>query len=315
MSFLIEDASAWVGGVYQLEESDDVIGGADGVSNLQAKQLADRTSYLLNRTLASIRLEGITQVTGTHTISQDDIGQVLSVHDPSTAQFQLPALSSFPKGMPLTIVITDTGSDSVPLMGLAGDTIEDFLNAGGVTSYPLEPGTRLVMIATTTSWVIILKDSPVTVVGYNVGDIKFTFAPHTVAQPGFLLAIGQTVSRVTYANLFSVYGTLYGVGDGSTTFKLPDARDLFLRVYNGGSVRDLGRIYGAVQEDAVGPHEHTIHASENGTANGSETFVAWSDNEAVEPGLVTTSLKTGAGSGTAAETRPANLGFNAWIKY
>lgn len=41
---------------------------------------------------------------------------------------------------------------------------------------------------------------------------------------GWLLCGGQAVSRVTYAALFSAIGTVYGVGDGSTTFNLPDLR-------------------------------------------------------------------------------------------
>ena len=36
---------------------------------------------------------------------------------------------------------------------------------------------------------------------------------------------GATVSRTTYAQLFAIYGTTYGAGDGSTTFVLPDCRD------------------------------------------------------------------------------------------
>lgn len=36
---------------------------------------------------------------------------------------------------------------------------------------------------------------------------------------------GATVSRSTYSNLFKVYGTTYGAGDGSTTFQLPDFRN------------------------------------------------------------------------------------------
>jgi hypothetical protein len=36
---------------------------------------------------------------------------------------------------------------------------------------------------------------------------------------------GATVSRTTYANLFTLWGTTYGAGDGSTTFGLPDARN------------------------------------------------------------------------------------------
>lgn len=40
----------------------------------------------------------------------------------------------------------------------------------------------------------------------------------------WLFCYGQDVSRTTYAALFSAIGTTYGVGDGSTTFTLPDLR-------------------------------------------------------------------------------------------
>jgi microcystin-dependent protein len=41
---------------------------------------------------------------------------------------------------------------------------------------------------------------------------------------GWLLCYGQAVSRATYAALFTIIGTTYGVGDGTTTFNLPDCR-------------------------------------------------------------------------------------------
>ncbi len=41
---------------------------------------------------------------------------------------------------------------------------------------------------------------------------------------GYLLCYGQAVSRTTYAALFAVISTVFGVGDGSTTFNLPDMR-------------------------------------------------------------------------------------------
>lgn len=44
------------------------------------------------------------------------------------------------------------------------------------------------------------------------------------APTGWLLCNGTAVSRTTYSNLYSVIGTTYGVGDGSTTFGLPDMR-------------------------------------------------------------------------------------------
>ena len=44
------------------------------------------------------------------------------------------------------------------------------------------------------------------------------------APSGWLLCAGQAVSRTTYADLFTAIGTTFGVGDGSTTFNLPDLR-------------------------------------------------------------------------------------------
>jgi microcystin-dependent protein len=44
------------------------------------------------------------------------------------------------------------------------------------------------------------------------------------APAGWLLCGGQNISRTTFAGLFAVLGTTYGVGDGSTTFGVPDLR-------------------------------------------------------------------------------------------
>ena len=44
------------------------------------------------------------------------------------------------------------------------------------------------------------------------------------APAGFLLCDGSAVSRTTYAALYAIVGTIWGVGDGSTTFNLPDTR-------------------------------------------------------------------------------------------
>jgi len=46
----------------------------------------------------------------------------------------------------------------------------------------------------------------------------------TTPPEGYLLENGSAVSRTEYADLFSVIGTTFGSGDGSTTFNLPDSR-------------------------------------------------------------------------------------------
>ena len=51
----------------------------------------------------------------------------------------------------------------------------------------------------------------------------------SAAPSGWLLCNGDQISRTTYAALFSVIGTTYGHGNGTTTFNLPDYRWVFLR--------------------------------------------------------------------------------------
>lgn len=52
------------------------------------------------------------------------------------------------------------------------------------------------------------------------------------APDGFLLCNGAEVSRTTYSTLFAKIGTIYGGGNGSTTFNLPNLTD---RVIQGNS--------------------------------------------------------------------------------
>lgn len=65
-------------------------------------------------------------------------------------------------------------------------------------------------------------------IGYNemtmfmpVGAV-IEYAMSNTAPTGFLVCDGSAVSRTRYADLFAVIGTTYGVGDGSTTFNLPN---------------------------------------------------------------------------------------------
>jgi microcystin-dependent protein len=58
--------------------------------------------------------------------------------------------------------------------------------------------------------------------GIPVGTVQ-AYAGSTIPG-GWLDCDGSAVSRTTYANLFAAIGTTWGVGDGSTTFNLPDLR-------------------------------------------------------------------------------------------
>ena len=57
----------------------------------------------------------------------------------------------------------------------------------------------------------------------------FPFAgPKTAIPAGYLLCDGQAVLRESYPDLFRLIGVTYGVGDGITTFNVPDYREAVL---------------------------------------------------------------------------------------
>lgn len=79
---------------------------------------------------------------------------------------------------------------------------------------------------------------------------------------GFLLCDGSEVSRVTYAKLFDTIGIIYGAGDGSTTFNLPEYRETVL-VGAGGSSNSKIRAHdiyevGEFKDDQMQGHRHPM---------------------------------------------------------
>lgn len=78
----------------------------------------------------------------------------------------------------------------------------------------------------------------------------------TAAPTGFLLCNGAAVSRTTYAALFAIVGTAFGVGDGSTTFNLP-ASGKFHVSKDSGTFTTLGATGGA-ETAALPNHIHSV---------------------------------------------------------
>lgn len=116
------------------------------------------------------------------------------------------------------------------------------------------------------SWTSIFSGSG----GAMVGAIKM-WAMNT-APTGYLECNGAAISRTTYSSLFAIIGTTYGVGDGSTTFNLPNYNGEFLRGLDNGSGNDLeaasrtdrgdgttGDVVGSKQLSANISHLHTVN--------------------------------------------------------
>jgi len=78
------------------------------------------------------------------------------------------------------------------------------------------------------------------------------------APTGYLLCDGSAVSRTTYSALFSVIGTTWGAGDGSSTFNLPDTRGrIIVGLGTNSDVAALGQSDGAALATRRVKHSHT----------------------------------------------------------
>jgi microcystin-dependent protein len=75
------------------------------------------------------------------------------------------------------------------------------------------------------------------------------------APTGYLLCDGAAISRTTYSALFAVSGTTYGVGDGSSTFNIPDLRGRVIAGQDdmgGASANRLTGLSGGLDGDTLG---------------------------------------------------------------
>jgi microcystin-dependent protein len=177
-------------------------------------------------------------------------------------------------------------------------------------------------VSTAASTYLPLTQAPVLM---PPGTVQFFAA--SSAPTGWLKANGALISRTTYANLFAAIGTAFGVGDGSTTFALPDLRGEFPRGWDDSRGIDSGRGFGSAQADAFASHSHGVtdpgHAhslnyqvptniidTDRGTLSSQFSI----DNPVVP---VTTASATGISiqNSGGTETRPRNIALLAIIKF
>lgn len=165
----------------------------------------------------------------------------------------------------------------------------------------------------------------------EVGSVIFKASQNT--PQGYLKCVGTEISRTTYSRLFSEIGTLYGTGDGSTTFNIPDVRGYFPRFWDDSAGIDSGRSLGSTQDDAIrnitGQFSLRRLSSE---ASALDSALRFSDAFQKNGYDGDTGLNSGSVSGssaegtyikfdasrqvpTASENRPKNIALSAYIKY
>lgn len=164
---------------------------------------------------------------------------------------------------------------------------------------------------------------------FMAGQIAYCAAG--VIPSGWLECNGAAISRATYGTLFAAIGTNYGVGDGATTFNLPDLRGEFLRGADRGRGVDTGRAIGSNQSDAIRNISGSFHINENGSGRAigvpASLQGVFSSSGGV-PGAVSIPASIGERGDafqvgfdasrqvpTASENRPRNVAVLTIIKY
>lgn len=151
------------------------------------------------------------------------------------------------------------------------------------------------------------------------------FAGNSVPS-GYLECTGAVISRTTYSNLYTAIGTAWGAGDGSTTFKIPDARAAHLRGVGTSTQfteNTISITLAQIINDAMHGHRHRPSTN---TPNQSMNFApavgtftnAFGGSASVDNGYDVGDPKTDGTRGTPrtdVETRPKAIGVRMCIKY
>lgn len=279
----LTETATWESGIYQFEVTDLVQGGEAGIDNVPTKQLANRTQWLKARIDAGLRLSATQAYTYTDnkTLELEHIGKHLLIQHTGI--------------LGNTLIIPTAGVNDGQLLSLEG-TGSNAMVLGGINGVSaFLPGMQIIIRFNGTGWTLFSTEDVGSVIAYA----------RNSAPIGYMKCNGAAVSRTTYARLFSIIGTTFGVGDGSTTFNLPDLRGEFIRGWDDGRGVDTGRAFGSAQADELKQHSHVMRGAQclNGTGARAMTEGA------------STMYDTNTQSTGGTETRPRNVALLYCIKF
>jgi microcystin-dependent protein len=122
------------------------------------------------------------------------------------------------------------------------------------------------------------------------------------APSGYVLCNGTAISRTLYSTLFAVIGTTFGVGDGSTTFNVPNYTN---RMPYGAAVGSTGGST-TIATNNLPSHTHTFSGSVTTTGSGT---TSGAQANIVDPGHLHPTGSSGANSPNGADLSAVGYGL------
>ncbi len=246
----LKEENKWEEGIYQLEVTDPVVGGIDGISNKQAKQLANRTKFLK---------ENINTLNDGKLGKEETAVNSKKLDDKTADAFaQLAKENTFTK--PLVIgsegIFHANNNDSHFLIeaknkgqaiGLGTPKPDGapvwhyFTHEGFRTDASVNAGV-LKIKGVNTDEIYLKKDEASD--GTPIG-AYLAWSSQEKIPAGYLLCDGRSLKKSEYAELFAVIGYIYG-GSGEN-FNIPKFNDGRFMRSTGGNAAALG----VLQEDAI----------------------------------------------------------------
>lgn len=284
----LKENAAWESGIYQLETTDPVVGGVDGISNKQAIQLANRTSYLKGE------IESLKSNSNAQLVLKRDISD--SYSKTQTAALIAPKLDSaiaeatYLKKTDKIDAYSKTECDATFLKKT--DKIDAYTKQESDNKFALK--TELQKAIPVGSYLL--------------------YSSNTNTPDRFLRCDGSALDKNAYSALFEVIGYTYG--KSGDKFLLPNFADGKFMRGTGGNAAAMGTAQGDAIRNIIGKFATRSPSAEDFTSG---PFTAedstWMNYARSESGGARITMDFSKVVPTANENRPYNMAVVVLIKY
>lgn len=321
----LPETPQWEEGIYQIEVSDPVLGGPDGISNRQGKQLASRTLYLKQQ------VEKGGSDLAKHIAAADPHTQYAPKASPTftgTPTAPTPANSDNSKKLATTEFVAKA------LAALAGsapetlDTLKELADAlGNDPNFATTVLNKLAEKLAKDQNGADIPDPALFVKNLGLGEgsalpvgVPIPW-PSATPPKGWLKCNGAAFTASQYPQLALAYPVM----------RLPDLRGEFLRGWDDGRGVDTGRALLSSQSHAFTDHRHALSLWTGSALSKSDTVAQKYSPQASkgDGGSMDESVNTGGALGfshltnevassyktyASNETRPRNIAFNYIVR-